>query len=115
MKPDERELLRRMQAEGHISYWEPEEGGVCRQGKSPRDLGAELGMHWKRVAYLCRKWDDKGWFQCSVCDDLGWLTKAGTEVKLTVEGEQTVVMSPPMQGGKEWLGPLMAAPPTEGE
>ena len=87
MKPDERELLRRFQAaevkRAGGDGWNAEKG---RYEGSPRDIGAELGMHWKRVAYLCRKWDHKGWFQCSVCDDLGWLTEAGLAVKVK-EGE----------------------------
>jgi len=86
VKPDERELLRRMQAEGRITYWDPEEGAFSHEGKWPRDLGAELGMHPKRLAYLCRKWEHKGWMEGGVCVDLGWLTKAGKEVKVK-EGE----------------------------
>jgi len=45
--------------------------------KFARDLGLELGLHWKRTAYLCEKWTRKGWWEYGVSVDLGWFTPEG--------------------------------------
>ena len=43
----------------------------------PRDIGARLGIHPKRVVYLCEKWADNHWYDYGVSTDLGWLTPEG--------------------------------------
>ena len=82
MATDEREFLRAMQA-GETqrrggSHWNPERG---RFEGFPRDVGAELGIHPKRVAYLCGKWSDRGWYDWGTSVDLGWLTDVGLAVQ----------------------------------
>lgn len=57
-----------------------ESPGSYNLKRSPREVGAELGIPWKRVAYLCGKWDDKGWYEYGVCVDLGWFLEAAPEV-----------------------------------
>lgn len=46
-------------------------------GEWPRDAGYRLGIHHKRVWYLCRKWSKKKWYDWGVSCDLGWITDAG--------------------------------------
>lgn len=60
MKPDERALLLAVAA-----------------GDQPRDAGARLGIHHRRVDYLCEKWTGKGLYDWGVSVDTGWLTDAG--------------------------------------
>jgi hypothetical protein len=76
MKPDEHELLKRLQSEGLAAF------GHTGRGKFPRAIGTELGIHPKRVSYLCQKWDGKGWYDYGICDDLGWLTEEGMAIAL---------------------------------
>lgn len=38
----------------------------------PRDAGNALGIHPKRVDYLCWKWSRQGCYDYGVCRDLGW-------------------------------------------
>jgi hypothetical protein len=40
--------------------------------KTPRDAGLALGIHPKRVCYLCSKWAKKGNYEYGVTVDLGW-------------------------------------------
>lgn len=58
MRDDERQL------------WE-----AIQSGRWPRDAGQELGMHWKRVVYLCEKWTRQGKYDYGVSPDLGWVNK----------------------------------------
>ena len=47
-------------------------------GLQPRHIRAELGMHPKRLQYLCEsKWTRKRWYDYGVTYDLGWLTPEG--------------------------------------
>lgn len=43
-------------------------------GEWPRDAGRRLGIHDKRVTYLCLKWTKQGTYDYGVCADLGWPT-----------------------------------------
>lgn len=43
-------------------------------GEKPRDAGVRLGIHTRRVEYLCNKWADKGLYEWGVVHDLGWPT-----------------------------------------
>lgn len=72
MKPDERAFLAAMQSRGNYGG-----SGGTRHGVHARDLISELGIPWKRGAYLCQKWTDKGWYDYGVAVDLGWLTDKG--------------------------------------
>jgi hypothetical protein len=40
----------------------------------PRDAGAELGIHPKRVIALCLKWSRQGRYDYGVAADMGWPT-----------------------------------------
>jgi hypothetical protein len=60
VKPDEVELLK-----------------AAAAGERPRDAGERLGIHPRRVGYVCGKWADRGWYEYGVAADLGWLTEAG--------------------------------------
>lgn len=42
-------------------------------GERPRDAGARLGIHPKRVRGLCEKWASAGIYDYGVCADLGWV------------------------------------------
>ena len=44
------------------------------EGERPRSAGRTLGIHPKRVVYLCYKWDNKGFYDYGVAADLGWIT-----------------------------------------
>ena len=46
---------------------------------SPREIinGPRFSMHYKRAWYLLEKWTDKGWYDYSVTEDMGWLTETG--------------------------------------
>ena len=72
VKPDEMLFIRRMVEEG---------GGPYNQagGKSPREIGEELGMHYKRVIAICLKWAGRGDYDYGVASDMGWLTPKGWE------------------------------------
>ena len=41
-------------------------------GERPRDAGARLGIHPKRVRGLCEKWASAGIYDYGVSADLGW-------------------------------------------
>lgn len=43
-------------------------------GEKPRYAGQRLGIHYKRVCYLCYKWSAKGLYDYGVSCDLGWTT-----------------------------------------
>lgn len=68
MKSDERELLRRLVEQtkdpNMISFM-------------PFQIAELIGMHPKRLHYLCEKWIDKGWLECGVSARTGWLTDVG--------------------------------------
>jgi hypothetical protein len=76
MAPDEREFLQRVQREGFAAF------GNSGIGKVPRDIAREMGMNPKRAAYLCDKWDRKGWYEYGVNVMCGWLTDTGIAVAL---------------------------------
>ena len=46
-----------------------------------RDLGVQLGIHPKRVAYLCEKWASQGWYEYGVSADLGWCRPQAVALK----------------------------------
>ena len=60
MKPDEAKLLKGIQ-----------------DGKPPKVVAADLGMHEKRLQYILLKWTDKGWWDYGVSARTGWLTDKG--------------------------------------
>lgn len=64
MKQDERDFLLAV-------YQKPNE--------KPRTIGEALGLDQNRIAYLCGKWADKGWYEFGVAVDMGWLTREGRE------------------------------------
>lgn len=64
MKPDEWNLLRELFSRTDIH-------------EHVRKIGARLGMHPKRVIYLCEKWAGRDWYDYGVAADLGWLTDKG--------------------------------------
>ena len=70
MKPDELKLFLAL-ADEHGGPYNPS------QGKFARDIGKEMGMHPKRINYLCEKWTQKGRYEYGTCVDLGWLTPQG--------------------------------------
>jgi hypothetical protein len=41
-------------------------------GEQPRTAGARLGIHHKRIEYLCHKWAARGIYGFGVVHDLGW-------------------------------------------
>lgn len=53
-----------------INLWKYLESGIY-----PRDAAITLGMHHKRVEYLCNKWAKKGIYDYGVVCDLGWIKK----------------------------------------
>lgn len=60
-----------------------------RKGRPLMDaLGAEFGMHHKRIQFLLEKWGDKGWWECGVSERTGWLTDKGL-----AEAQKAVVVS----------------------
>jgi len=56
MKPDEAELWAALVA-----------------GEKPRYAGRRLGIHRKRVNYLCEKWARQRKYEYGVVCDLGWI------------------------------------------
>lgn len=72
MKPDERQLLRRL-AELQPGYGKrrPPEWAFAT------DVGVALGMAEKRAAYVLDKWAGKGWWEYGVSLRTGWLTPEG--------------------------------------
>lgn len=57
MKPDEQRL------------WD-----AVVAGERPRTAGLDLGIHSRRVVYLCNKWSRLGIYDYGVSPDLGWVT-----------------------------------------
>lgn len=55
MKPDE------------LALWE-----AAVAGEWPRIAGLRLGIHPKRIIYLCEKWARQGRYDFGVSPDLGW-------------------------------------------
>lgn len=41
-------------------------------GEKPREAGLRLGMHPKRVTYLCLKWTAQRKYDYGIAADLGW-------------------------------------------
>jgi len=54
-----------------LALWE-----AVISGETPRDAGARLGIHPKRVARLCEKWSRRGDYDYGVSVDLGWVVHA---------------------------------------
>lgn len=46
---------------------------AVQAGETPRDAGHRLGIHYKRVQYLCQKWTDQRKYDYGVAVDLGWV------------------------------------------
>lgn len=42
-------------------------------GERPRDAGQRLGIHPRRVIYLCEKWARRRTYDYGVSPDLGWV------------------------------------------
>ena len=61
MKPDAQALFDRIRQAG-------------QGGETPRKIGEDLGIHPKRVARLCEKWERQGLYDWGVTVDLGWRT-----------------------------------------
>jgi hypothetical protein len=101
MKDDEQAFLIAVASRPQITYREWLE---CRISQSPRELamvyrrslteptipldtmvsvesvgnvGARLGIHPKRVNYLCHKWAGRDWLDYGTSPGMGWLTDAG--------------------------------------
>lgn len=64
MKPDEMEIARRLLEDANAGV------SAC-----PKDYIGD--MHPKRLAYICCKWSDKGWYDYGVNCLRGWLTPNG--------------------------------------
>ncbi len=73
MKDDEKRLLKAVLDSHGGSY-------NLHRGKSPRELGRDLGINPKRVRYLCEKWAGRDIYDYGTSCDLGWLTDKGIEV-----------------------------------
>ena len=77
MKEDEKWFLKQI-------YDKCRNGFIGKSGLSPRDIinsdECKNKIHYKRCWYLLDKWAEKGWYDCGVADDLGWLTPKGIEV-----------------------------------
>lgn len=56
-----------MKKPDEIALW-----SLVVNGERPRDAGARLGIHPKRVRGLCEKWANAGIYDYGVCADLGW-------------------------------------------
>jgi hypothetical protein len=41
------------------------------------DVGIRLGIHPKRIGYLCLKWAGRDWLDYGTSPGMGWLTDAG--------------------------------------
>jgi len=76
MKDDERWFMQQV-------YDKCGNGYIHKEGITPRDVinsgECTEKMHYKRCWYLLKKWENKGWYECGVTDDLGWLTPKGIE------------------------------------
>lgn len=82
MKPDEQAFLIAVANEPEVEQLSSLLLGfgvhvIKTYSHSPRDIGARLGIHRKRVEYLCQKWTDRRWYEYGVSVDLGWLTEEG--------------------------------------
>lgn len=78
MKPDERALLIAVAARPkprHIGLLFPGVAGTNLE--SVRAIGARMGIHPKRIVYLCHKWSSRGWYDWGCSPDIGWLTEEG--------------------------------------
>lgn len=62
MKEDEKELLTALQEQQYLHV---------------RDVVSALGIPEKRAAYICDKWERKGWYDYGTNVLAGWLTAAG--------------------------------------
>jgi hypothetical protein len=76
-----------MKKSDEIYFWnhiKKEVGLYGSAGNSPRDIINKEGfsMHHKRAWYLLEKWADKGWYDCGVVLDLGWITPEGMHINL---------------------------------
>lgn len=65
MKDDERNLLFAIHQAG--------------PGGCVRDIANGLSMPYKRALYCLGKWAKRGWYDCGVSLDLGWLTEEGKD------------------------------------
>src|SRR3990167_229874 len=81
VKPDELSLFLAL-ADEHGGPYNP------NQGRCARQLGKELGLHPKRVNYLCQKWTHKALYSYGVAVDLGWLEPQGWVVAREMRGHQ---------------------------
>lgn len=75
MKLDEKLFLIAVQQEVGSPY----EPYKTKSNTSVRELGEKLGMHHKRVDYICEKWTNKDWYEYGTSVDLGWMTLKGME------------------------------------
>lgn len=66
MKKDEREFLDELQR-----------SAAANEHPYVREIAEELGIHEKRAAFICDKWEKKGWYAYGVNILAGWLTPAG--------------------------------------
>lgn len=69
-KPDEILLFRRMRLE---------RGHPMGRRLFVDEVGAELGIHAKRVEYLLDKWSERGWWDYGISARTGWFTRDAPE------------------------------------
>ncbi len=70
-------------ARGPSAGAKPDEHALWRAvvaGQLPRDAGRRLGIHRKRVTYICEKWALRRIYNYGVSADLGWVEVGGRTV-----------------------------------
>lgn len=48
---------------------------ALEEGEQPKYAGSRLGIHPRRVEYICGKWARKGLYNWGVVHDLGWIER----------------------------------------
>lgn len=76
MKPDERDLLARLQEETRSAAANP-----SRRYTSAIEIADTLGMNHKRAEYILHKWVERGWCNYGVSVRQAWLTESGLDLK----------------------------------
>ena len=86
-----------------LALWE-----ALLAGEKPRYAAQRLGIHHRRVWWLCRKWSERGMYDWGVVHDLGWVeTKPSWRPTRAPDGMLTYVpytrMAVELPRGWGWL------------